>query len=202
MKNLYEVFITLAMLLPVVTLISKKILNVSYEALDMFWAFLILIPPGFIGGTFSEHSAPLRPALQTWLFAPHIGAYMLSYVIMFKSAGPACKGLFVSKENCKKTQRDLYCLVSFGFPLLTLGLLLGACWGQKAWGSYWNWDPKELWSLASWLMFLVYFHVRYMNGLKYHRITSLLALLGTVLVIITLLYANLSKLFPGLHSYA
>jgi len=92
--------------------------------------------------------------------------------------------------------------IRVGFPLLTLGLILGSYWGKQAWGDYWGWDPKELWSLVSWLVYIAYFHVRYMFGKRHARLNSLLAILGMAAIIITLLWVNLSRLFPGLHSYA
>ncbi|RPJ31170.1 MAG: c-type cytochrome biogenesis protein CcsB, partial [Planctomycetaceae bacterium] len=99
-------------------------------------------------------------------------------------------------------EQATYELIAIGFPLLTLGLVLGSWWGQLAWGNYWGWDPKELWSLASWLVYVGYFHWRYMFGKIHSRINSLWAIAGMAAIIITLLWVNLSRLFPGLHSYA
>ena len=45
-------------------------------------------------------------------------------------------------------------------------ILVGAMWGQLAWGDYWGWDPKELWSLVCWLIYLGYFHFNYITGKK------------------------------------
>ena len=93
-------------------------------------------------------------------------------------------------------------MVRLGFPLLTLGLLLGAVWGKVAWGHYWNWDPKELWSFVTWLAYLEYLHFRHMFGTKHARINSMLAIGGMLAVLITLLWVNLAtRLFPGLHAY-
>ena len=108
----------------------------------------------------------------------------------------------VSNERSLSYEHATYRMVSVGFPLLTLGLLLGSWWGKLAWGDYWGWDPKELWSLASWLVYVGYFHFRYMFGKKHVRLNSLWAVMGIVVIIITLLWVNLSKLFSGLHSYA
>jgi ABC-type transport system involved in cytochrome c biogenesis permease subunit len=99
-------------------------------------------------------------------------------------------------------ERGTYELIAIGFPLLTLGLILGSVWGKRAWGDYWGWDPKELWSLASWLVYVGYFHWRYMFGTRHPRINSLWAIVGLVVIVITLLWVNLSRLFAGLHSYA
>ena len=46
-----------------------------------------------------------------------------------------------------------YRAISFGFPLLTIGIIAGAVWANEAWGSYWSWDPKETWALITWLIF-------------------------------------------------
>lgn len=92
-------------------------------------------------------------------------------------------------------------LVSLAFPLLTLGLVLGSWWGQVAWGNFWGWDPKEMWSLATWLIFVLFFHLRY-SWPSYRRLASLVVIIGLLAVVITLILANLSRLFPGLHNYA
>ena len=92
-------------------------------------------------------------------------------------------------------------MICTGFPLLTLGLLLGSCWGRVAWGDYWGWDPKELWSLASWLIYVGYFHFRFFTKKKHPRTNSIWAIVGLVVIIITLLWVNLSRLFTGLHTY-
>ena len=94
---------------------------------------------------------------------------MLSYVIMAKAAVPAFRALLAvpeaaAEEGLAPWDAATHRMVSLGFPLLTLGLVLGAVWGKLAWGDYWNWDPKELWSLTSWLVYVAYFHVRYAFG--------------------------------------
>jgi len=106
-------------------------------------------------------------------------------------------------ETRTEREQGAYRVSALGFPLLTLGLLLGAVWGKIAWGDYWNWDPKELWSLISWLVFLGYFHFRYMYGKRFPRINASLVLAGLVAIILTLLWVNLANLFKGgMHSYA
>jgi ABC-type transport system involved in cytochrome c biogenesis permease subunit len=94
-----------------------------------------------------------------------------------------------------------YRLVCLGFPLLTLGLVLGAVWGKLVWTDYWHWDPKELLSLATWLVFLAYVHWRYSHAGRFPRISAALAILGLVAVVVTLLWVTLSGV-SRLHSYA
>jgi ABC-type transport system involved in cytochrome c biogenesis permease subunit len=85
--------------------------------------------------------------------------------------------------------------------LLTVGLFLGSVWGKLAWGDWWGWDPKELWSLAGWLVYSLYFHVRF-GWPRLYRTQQALVLLGMAVIVITLLWVNLSRLFQGLHNYA
>ncbi len=201
MQNLFEVFLCLGMIYPI-TIFSRKVLHVGGQAADMFLGVVVLFPAGFI---FNAEPQRLPPALQSWLFAPHVAVYMLSYVFMAKAAFQAV--LQIADKNAV-VENDLlppeeasYKIICAGFPLLTLGLILGSVWGKRAWGDYWGWDPKELWSLASWLVYVGYLHFRYMFGKKYARINSLWVILGILVIIITLLWVNLSRLFPGMHSY-
>ncbi len=93
-----------------------------------------------------------------------------------------------------------YRSVAVGFPLFTLGAIVFAMiWAQKAWGSYWSWDPKETWALISWLFYSGYLHLRVMRGWQ-GRATAWVAVIGFPLVIFTLVGVNL--LISGMHSYA
>jgi ABC-type transport system involved in cytochrome c biogenesis permease subunit len=203
LQNLFEVFLCLGMLMYPISLFCRRVLKVSGHAFDMLLAAIVLFPAGFI---FNAQPQRLPPALQSWLFTPHVAVYILAYIFMAKAAFQASVQLLhpalPPQAQLADPEQATYTLISAGFPLLTLGLILGSVWGKFAWGDYWGWDPKELWSLASWLVYVAYLHFRYMFARKHPNINSLCALLGLAVIIITLLWVNLSKLFPGLHSYA
>jgi cytochrome c-type biogenesis protein CcsB len=91
-----------------------------------------------------------------------------------------------------------YRILGIGFPLLTIGILSGAVWANEAWGSYWSWDPKETWALATWLVFAIYLHLRISKGWRGKK-PAILASLGFVTVWVCFLGVNL--LGEGLHSY-
>lgn len=201
MQNLFEVFLCLGMIYPV-SLFCQHILRVGGESADMLIGTIVLFPAGFI---FNADPQKLPPALQSWLFVPHVAVYMLSYIFMAKAAFHAVLRLAGKNpragENLLPSEDATYRMVCIGFPLLTLGLVLGSVWGKRAWGDYWGWDPKELWSLASWLVYVGYLHFRYMFGKKHPRINSMWVIAGLVIIIVTLLWVNLSRFFPGMHSY-
>ena len=204
LQNLFEVFLCLGMIYPV-SLFCRRVLRVGGYGADMLIGFIVLFPAGFVR-RFSAEPQQLMPALQSWLFAPHVAVYMLSYIFMAKATFQAACQLAGRTpnpdENLLVPEQATYQMVRIGFPLLTLGLILGSWWGKLAWGDYWGWDPKELWSLASWLVYVGYFHFRYMFGKKHARINSFWAIAGMVVIVITLLWVNLSRIFGGLHSYA
>jgi ABC-type transport system involved in cytochrome c biogenesis permease subunit len=200
LQSMFEVFLFLGAAVYPLSLFWRRFLDARAEIADALIAAVVLFPAGFV---FSAEAQPLPPALRSWLFIPHVGAYMLAYVILFAAGAQAVRQIFASGENSPRFEQATYRLVKFAFPVLTLGLVLGSVWGKLAWGDYWNWDPKELWSLATWLVYLTYFHFRAIFRDKAPRINSGLALAGCAFVILTLLWVNLAaRLFPGMHTYA
>ena len=91
-----------------------------------------------------------------------------------------------------------YRTISFGFPLLTVGIIAGAVWANEAWGSYWSWDPKETWALITWLVFAAYIHARLTQG----WIGKRAAVLGSLgFFVVWICYLGVNFLGQGLHSY-
>ncbi len=203
LQNLFEVFLFLGVACYPISWFCRRILRIGGQWADMLIGVIVLFPAGFV---FNAEPMQLPPALQCWLFAPHVAVYMLSYVFMLKAAFQAGEQLLNPRPRVGETlippEQATYELIAIGFPLLTLGLILGSWWGKLAWGRYWGWDPKELWSLASWLIYLGYFHWRYMFGTRRPRLNSVWAIMGMAAIIITLLWVNLAKIFTGMHSYA
>jgi cytochrome c-type biogenesis protein CcsB len=91
-----------------------------------------------------------------------------------------------------------YRTISFGFPLLTIGIIAGAVWANEAWGSYWSWDPKETWALITWLVFASYLHARLTKAWQGEK-PAMIAALGFVVVWIC--YLGVNFLGKGLHTY-
>ncbi|MBN2512934.1 MAG: cytochrome c biogenesis protein CcsA, partial [Sedimentisphaerales bacterium] len=175
MQNMFEVFLTLGVFLLPAGLAARQLTGIqdpSDGLGDFVLTLILLLPAGFV---FSDAPQKLPPALQSPLFGPHVAVYMLSYVLMAKAALQAGLGLYYHEAggrqsggqlSCQEYELSAYLLVCLGFPLLSLGLFLGSVWGKLAWGDWWGWDPKELWSLACWLMYLFYFHWRYLYRQK------------------------------------
>nr|YP_010396266.1 cytochrome c heme attachment protein [Phyllostylon rhamnoides]QWK47826.1 cytochrome c heme attachment protein [Phyllostylon rhamnoides]UQJ74604.1 cytochrome c heme attachment protein [Phyllostylon rhamnoides] len=97
-------------------------------------------------------------------------------------------------------QLDLwsYRIISLGFIFLTIGILSGAVWANEAWGSYWNWDPKETWAFITWILFAIYLHTRTNKNLESVN-SAIVASIG--FLIIWICYFGINLLGIGLHSY-
>ncbi len=138
------------------------------------------------------------PALQSPWFAPHVTSYVLSYGLMTVAALLALKSLRDADPEARLGQADA--IVRLAFPFMTFGLWSGALWADAAWGGYWAWDIKEVWSLLTWTIYLLYFHAAGKSELAGWR--RPLLLLGWAAVIVTFLVVNLLPKLESLHSYA
>nr|YP_009295011.1 cytochrome c biogenesis protein [Swertia mussotii]YP_010408142.1 cytochrome c heme attachment protein [Swertia kouitchensis]QWK40233.1 cytochrome c biogenesis protein [Swertia franchetiana]UUL97368.1 cytochrome c heme attachment protein [Chimonanthus praecox]AOG66121.1 cytochrome c biogenesis protein [Swertia mussotii]QWK40319.1 cytochrome c biogenesis protein [Swertia kouitchensis]QWW91305.1 cytochrome c biogenesis protein [Swertia franchetiana] len=91
-----------------------------------------------------------------------------------------------------------YRVISLGFLFLTIGILSGAVWANEAWGSYWNWDPKETWAFITWIIFAIYLHTRTNRNLQGEN-SAIIASIGFLIIWICYFGVNLFGI--GLHSY-
>ena len=163
--------------------------------------------------SFGGHSSqimPLMPALKSNWLVIHVVTCFLAYAAFALGCGAAILYFFMSrlpklpvkqKDSLNKVQEMdelIYRAIMIGFFLLTLGILTGAVWAESAWGRYWSWDPKETWSLITWLIYAGLLHARLVRGWQGKRI-AMLAVVGFLAVMFT--YFGVSFLLPGLHAY-
>ena len=136
------------------------------------------------------------PALQSAWFVPHVTSYVAAYAMLALSALYAVGAW---GEHRLDRLAAAHMLARLAFPFLTLGLCSGALWADAAWGRYWAWDIKEVWSLITWLTYLIYFHTLESSAGKQRA----LLLLGFAAVLVTFLIVNMAPLaVDSLHSYA
>ena len=166
-----------------------------------------------ISAAVSRETAPLVPALQSWWLPVHAGFSLIAYGFL---ALAFCGGLmYLLQEKELKTKRfgyffsrlpsldaldqlNSHCLTA-GFVFLTLGIITGSLWAHQAWGTYWQWDPKETWSLITWFIYLIQVHQRITVGWRGKRAAAM-AILGFGAVLFTLW--GVTFLLGGVHSYA
>jgi len=156
--------------------------------------------------TYETKIEPLMPALRSNWLAVHVFTVFLGYGA-FGVAFVSSLAYLVAARAGGKTRPEVVDAfdaatgksISFGFLFLTVGIIAGAVWANSAWGSYWSWDPKETWSLITWLIYAVFLHCRFMRGWRGKR-AAWISVIGFASVVFT--YFGVNFLLSGMHSYA
>lgn len=91
-------------------------------------------------------------------------------------------------------------VLQLAFWTLGVGILLGAWWADHSWGRWWAFDPKELWALVTWIVYLIVIHLRFTTGRNRALVTAWLSVVGFFVMLWT--YFGVNLLLPGLHAYA
>lgn len=90
-----------------------------------------------------------------------------------------------------------YKALTFGWLLFTLGMITGSIWANSAWGTYWSWDPKETWSLITWVIYLALLHLR-TNGWRGRKM-AFLSIVGFLFVLVS--FFIISRVNIGKHTF-
>lgn len=210
-SNLYESLIFFAWTIILLYLIVEwRTKNRTSGAFVTPLAFLAMAYASFSPNV-NSGIQPLIPALKSnWLIS-HVITCFFGYAAFGLSFGLSIMYLLkrLDREGGSNIflrlipRTDIldelnYQMVVIGFLMLTLGIITGSVWAHSAWGSYWSWDPKETWSLITWLIYASVLHSRMVRGWKGKRI-AILCFVGFSCVLFTYFGVNY---LAGLHSYA
>jgi len=211
LSNLYESLIFFAWTIVFLyLLIEWRTKNRSLGVFATPLAFLAMAYASY-SPTISSRIQPLVPALKSnWLIA-HVLTCFFGYAAFGLAFGLSLMYLLKKREKPKRSSLFIriipessvlddmsYQMVVIGFLLLTLGIITGSVWAHSAWGSYWSWDPKETWSLITWLVYAALLHSRTVRGWKGNKL-AILSIIGFSCVLFTYFGVNY---LAGLHSYA
>jgi len=140
---------------------------------------------------------PLMPALNSvWMYI-HVPAYFIAYASMLVAAVLAVL-LVIRKDDREILAKKLDGEVKIAFFFLNAGLITGAIWAYFSWGTYWGWDPKETWSLITWLVYSVYLHLRFVRK-RSRKVSAIASIVGYLTMMFTLFGVN--WLYASVHSY-
>jgi cytochrome c-type biogenesis protein CcsB len=199
LKSLFETAIFLALNIGILYLIMERLYGTR-----IFGAVAAAFAVGSIVFALTKWDAEIQKlpaALQSGWFVPHVWVYFVGYAAVAIAAGISVMQLlshhsaFVRKLLTIKAgsvlsgeelnlEKISYDAIKFGFVLLTLGLLVGSVWAKSAWGDFWVWDPKENWSLVTWLVYGAYLHLRKVKGWRGDA-AAWVAIIGFAVVIFT-----------------
>ncbi len=202
LSNLYESIVFFAWSIGLALIVAR--VRFTEDVITLFG-----IPVVFIVMAYSflldSSIKPLIPALQSnWLVAHVITCFLgyAGFAVSFVAAwllllarwSPSMAAYLPGKQLLDEI---VYRSILVGLPLLSVGIVTGAAWADYAWGSYWSWDPKETWSLITWMIYSAFLHARLARGWSGGR-TALLSVIGFGAVLFTYFGVNY---LPGLHSY-
>lgn len=172
-KSLHESLLLFAWCTALVYIVVERFYRIAWFGLASS-VFIVGIY-GYALARVDVEVVNLPAALQSVWFVPHVVVYFVGYGAVFLAFASAL--MYLVRPSAVITlslpggqTKDMsyagfmHRAIQLGFLLLTLGLVVGSLWAKAAWGDYWVWDPKENWSLVSWLVFLIYLHLRYSKG--------------------------------------
>jgi cytochrome c-type biogenesis protein CcsB len=208
LSNLYESLVFFSLVIALIYLMVER--RYGNRILGVFVLPLAFLAMAYasLSPNVSDRIQPLLPALKSnWLIAHVITCFIgyasfavafgLSLMFMLRGGpegGGKLRALFPLPGVIDELTHQM---VMYGFLFLSAGIITGAVWANSAWGRYWGWDPKETWSLITWLIYATLLHARLMRGWRGQRI-AMLSIVGFLAVLFTYFGVNL---LPGLHSY-
>ncbi|MBI4847085.1 MAG: cytochrome c biogenesis protein CcsA [Nitrospirae bacterium] len=142
-----------------------------------------------------KHNAPLPPVLKTFWFECHVVLAFMSYALFGVAA---ILGYLYLREKENSLEGLQYRAALIGYCLFTLSMIFGGIWAYLAWGTYWMWTPKELWTSILWMFYSFYLHAR----LRQWWMGKPMAYLGIAGFLITMFtYLGVSLLMKSSHSF-
>jgi cytochrome c-type biogenesis protein CcsB len=211
--NMYEFMLALTLVGIAAWLVLMRA-RPGVRPLGLVVSALLVIMLGSAGMVYAE-ARPLVPALRSAWLAIHVstvatagGVFLVGFCagVLYLLRDGYENGrvgfpwaLTARTPDATALERLTFRVNAFGFPLLTVGIILGAIWAEASWGRYWGWDAKETWSFITWVVYAAYLHARATPSLK-RRTAVYIALAGWGVLLFNLFAVNL--IFPGLHSYA
>ncbi len=206
-SNLYEVFVLFIILTTLLYLYYAR-----HYATNKLGAFVMPVVAAAVGFllwySFSRDAheiQPLIPALQSYWMKIHVPANFVGYgaFALASMVGVAylcaSRGLLASRLPSVAVLDDLmYRAIGIGFAFFTVATILGALWAAEAWGTYWQWDPKETWALIVWLNYAAWLHMRLTKGLR-GAVLAWWAIIG--LLVTSFAFLGVNMFLSGLHSY-
>jgi ABC-type transport system involved in cytochrome c biogenesis permease subunit len=145
--------------------------------------------------TSKQYNAPLPPVLKTFWFETHVVLAFLSYALFAISA--ICGYLFLRNQESYLDSLQ-YKASLIGYSFFSISMIFGGIWAYLAWGTYWLWTPKELWTSILWIFYSLYLHLR-LRSRWAGKPMAILSIAGFAIVLFT--YLGVSLLMKSSHSF-
>lgn len=197
LTNGFEIMLFLAMTLAVSGWLLHKRLPIAMPA-GLLMAGLALMVAMMSGGDAVMTQMP--PVLQSPLLCIHVSVTMLSYMLLSFVLLIALASLVGGKGEQERMRTISMLMLYPAVLLLAAGIIVGSIWANISWGSYWGWDPKEVWALISLMIYVIPLYAQQSPWFKKPRNYQIYCILAFLSVLIT--YFGVNLLLGGMHSYA
>ena len=193
----------LALSICILALILSRRHEMALPAGLLMTGFVLLVQ--MMGGS-NPPVTHLMPVLASPLLSLHVTVIMMAYALLFFIMLNGITALFVrfsksSSPDYTGRLRDISMLLLYpAVALLTIGIFIGAVWANVSWGTYWSWDPKEVWALITLLVYLIPLHSAFFTEENRPMRFHLYAIFAFLSVLMT--YLGVNFLLGGMHSYA
>ncbi|MCP3425037.1 c-type cytochrome biogenesis protein CcsB [Rothia sp. AR01] len=214
--NMYEFCTTGALVVSVVFLIALIFRDLRFVGTLVSGLAVVMMVAATIG--FPTPVGHLQPALQSYWLVIHVSvAVMASGVFTITFALAVLQLMQTRRErrlaeggadrmpfmrlvpSARALENFAFRLNTVGFVMWTFTLAMGAIWAEQAWGRYWGWDTKEVWTFVIWVVYAAYLHARATRGWTGPR-SAWLSIIGYLCIIFNFTVVNV--FFSGLHSYS
>ena len=144
---------------------------------------------------FPVFNMPMPPVLNTLWFELHVALAFFSYALF--GIGAILGVTFLQRGE--RPLLDLqYKAALVGFSFFSASMTSGGIWGYYAWGTYWLWTPKELWTSILWLFYSFWLHLR-LKGPEWERRVAWCGVAGFAVTLFT--YLGVSMRRKSSHSF-
>jgi cytochrome c-type biogenesis protein CcsB len=214
--NMYEFTLVGAFVALTVFLVVGRFRDVRF--LGAFVTLLAVLFLALAQEVFFVQADGVQPALQSYWLVIHVGvAITAAGILTVAFVTSVLQLLRDSRDNgsavlnhrafrwldALPTPGQLetlsFRLNAVGFVLWTFTLIAGSIWAEHAWGRYWGWDPKEVWTFIVWVVYAGYLHARTTRGWSGRR-AAYFVVVGYACVLFNFTGVNL--IFDGKHSYS
>ena len=137
----------------------------------------------------------MPPVLKTIWFELHVILSFVSYALF---AVGAVYGLLSLYGNDVRAEKNQYRSLLLGYVLFSIAMIFGGIWAFLAWGTYWLWTPKELWTTIVWFFYSLYLHARLVRGWSGRKVVWM-GIVGFLIVLFT--YAGVGLLMKSSHEF-
>ncbi len=142
----------------------------------------------------------VMPVLSSPLLSLHVSIIMMAFALLSLTFIIGIFSLVMPKNTELSTQNYKLSILFPAMTCLGFGIFIGAIWANISWGTYWSWDPKEVWALITFMIYGIALHDKSLPWLRNPKHYHLFMVFAFLTILMT--YFGVNYFLGGMHSYA